>query len=152
MKKFRFKLQAVLEYRSDQLDLVQQKVAEEEKKRFDILARIHEYDAMIEQALAEQTEFLRQPHLDPARAASFPAYLFRLKQYRFFEYEALKEQEKRLSEVRKELQEALIKKKSLEKLKEKEQARYDKRLAKAEEEFLSELALRRAYYQKHNAS
>ncbi len=143
MKKFRFRLQSVLDYRTDQLDLVQQKVAQEESKRLDLLKRIQEYDEAIEHAFQEQQRLLDTPALDLNTVQNFPNYIWRLKQFRFQEFQALQQQETILATVREELKQALIKKKSLDVLKEKEHTRYRKKLEKAEEEFLSEITLNR---------
>lgn len=133
----------MLEYRTEQLTKVQQKLAEEEQKRFGILQRIQEYDAFIEQAFRDQQEALGESVLDPAKLQGFPNYIWRLKQNRFQEHQELQVQERKLLTVREELKQALIKKKSLDVLKDKDQARYRKKIEKAEEEFLAELALNR---------
>lgn len=108
-----------------------------------ILNRIQEYDTAIEQAFQDQQQALSEPELNPTRLQGFPNYLFRLKQGRFQEFQALQQQEKVLLAVREELKQALIKKKSLDVLKEKDELRYRKQIEKAEEEFLAELALNR---------
>lgn len=136
-------MQSVLDYRSEQLNRIQQRVAEEEKKRLEILHRLEEYDQVIQQAFLDQQQALDEPTLDPARLQTFPNYLWRLKQQRFQEHQQLLQQEHRLSRVREELKQALIQKKSLDVLKEKDYARYRKKIEKAEEEFLAELALNR---------
>jgi flagellar export protein FliJ len=137
----------VLDYRADQLNRVQQKVAEEEQKRLTILQRIREYDLLIEQAFREQQTAVSQPALNPTQLQNFPNYLWRLKQLRFQETQALAIQEQKLLGMREELKQALIKKKSLELLKDKDHARYRQQLEKAEEEFLAEIALNRSYRQ-----
>lgn len=143
MKQYRFRLQTVLDYRAEQLNRAQQRVAEEEKKRLDILQRIQEYDAAIEQALLEQQQAVSEARLDPVKIRNFPNYLWRLKQFRFQEHQLLLQQEQRLALAREELKQALIRKKSLDVLKDKDYARYRKKIEKAEEEFLAELALNR---------
>ncbi|HEY9744858.1 MAG TPA: flagellar export protein FliJ [Oculatellaceae cyanobacterium] len=137
----------MLDYRADQLNRVQQKVAEEEQKRLTILQRIREYDLLIEQAFREQQTAVSQPALNPTQLQNFPNYLWRLKQLRFQETQALAIQEQKLLGMREELKQALIKKKSLELLKDKDHARYRQQLEKAEEEFLAEIALNRSYRQ-----
>ncbi|HEY9686353.1 MAG TPA: flagellar export protein FliJ [Coleofasciculaceae cyanobacterium] len=132
-----------MDYRSEQLNQAQQKLAEEEQKRFRILQRIREYDTFIEQAFLDQQQALSEPVLDAGRLQGFPNFIWRLKQSRFQEHQALQVQEQKLLGVREELKQALIKKKSLDILKEKDQARYRKKIEKAEEEFLAELALNR---------
>ena len=143
MKQFRFKLQAVLEYRAEQVNLVQQKVAEAEKQRQEIAARLKEYDAAIEQAFADQQRALGEPVIDPLRMQNFPGYLWRLRQFRFMEFQLLQQQDQKLRAIREELKQALIKRKSLEVLKDKEYAKYRKRIEKEEEAFLAEIALNR---------
>lgn len=137
----------MLDYRADQLNRVQQKVAEEEQKRLTILQRIREYDLLIEQAFREQQTAVSQPALNPTQLQNFPNYLWRLKQLRFQETQALAIQEQKLLGMREELKQALIKKKSLELLKDKDHARYRQQLEKAEEEFLAEIALNHSYRQ-----
>jgi hypothetical protein len=56
----------------------------------------------------------------------------------------LQAQERHLKDLRTLLQQALIKKKSLDTLKDKDFAKYRKTIEKAEEEFLAEIALTRA--------
>jgi flagellar export protein FliJ len=126
------------------LNRVQQRVAEEEAKRARILKRIQEADALIEQAFVEQQQAMAEGVLDPAKLQGFPNYLWRLKQHRFQEFQALQAQEQALLAIRRELQQALIKKKSLDILKDKDYTRYRKRIEKAEEEFMAEIALTRA--------
>jgi flagellar export protein FliJ len=126
------------------LNLVQQKVAEEEQKRLKILQRIQEYDAVIEQSFRDQQQTLDQGTLDLAQMQNFPDYIWRLKQNRFQEFQALQAQERRVKVVMEELKQALIKKKSLDVLKDKEYSKYRKEIDKAEEEFLAEIALNRA--------
>lgn len=127
------------------MNLVQQKVAAEEHKRAQILKRIQEYDAVIDQSFRDQQQKLsRDLTLDPIQMQNFPNYIWKLKQSRFQEFQALQAQERKLLAVREELKQALIKKKSLDILKDKDQAKYRKALEKAEDEFLAEIALTRA--------
>jgi hypothetical protein len=124
--------------------MVQQKVAVEEQKRMQILQRIQEYDAVIAQSFQDQQHALEQGSLDLTQMQNFPNYIWRLKQNRFQEFQALQAQEHKLKAVREELKQALIKKKSLDILKDKEYGKYCKQLEKAEEEFLAEIAITRA--------
>lgn len=135
-----------MDYRAEQLDRIQQKVAVEEQQRLLILKHIQEYDTLIEQSLKEQSSLL-QTEINPAQLQNFPNYLWRLKQFRFQEYQALQAQENKLHAMREELKQALIKKKSLDILKEKDHARYQHQLDKAEEELMAEIALNRIYRQ-----
>lgn len=137
----------MLDYRADQLNRVQQKVAGEEQKRLVILQHIQEYDLLIEQAFKEQQHALAQPDINPIQLQNFPNYLWRLKQLRFQQHQALQLQEQKLLKVREELKQALIKKKSLDLLKDKDHAQYRQQVEKAEEEFMAEIALNRAYRQ-----
>jgi flagellar export protein FliJ len=125
--------------------VVQQKVAAEEHKRMQILHRIQEYDALIDQSFRDQQNRLEQNiPLDPIQMQNFPNYIWKLKQSRFQEFQTLQMQERKLLTVREELKQALIKKKSLDILKDKDHAKYRKQLEKAEDEFLAEIALTRA--------
>jgi flagellar export protein FliJ len=133
----------VLDYRTEQLNKIQQKVAEEEQKRASLFNRIREFDVAIEQALHEQQAF-HQGSLNPVQLQHFPNFLWRLKQDRFQSFQALQAQEQRLLAVRQELQQAMIKKKSLDILKDKDLTQYRKQIEKAEEEFLAEIAINRA--------
>ena len=128
------------------MNKVQQKVAEEEQKRVIILNRINEYDTVIAQSLREQ-QTLHQGALDPTHLQNFPNYLWRLKQDRFQTFQSLEAQEKVLLTVREELKQAMIKKKSLDLLKDKDLTQYRKQIEKAEEEFLAEIAINRAVRQ-----
>lgn len=144
LKQYRFKLQAVLDYRAEQLNKVQQKVAEEEHKKQLIQKRVQEFDMVIDKAFQDQQLQLSSGTFDPTQLQHFPDYIWRLKQNRFQQHQALQAQEKILNNLRILLQQALIKKKSLDTLKEKDFAKYRKELEKVEEEFLAEIALTRA--------
>lgn len=146
-KQYRFKLQAVLDYRDEQLTQIQQRVSVEEHKRLLILKRIQEADTLIEMAFQEQQQLLTQSNLNLNQIQAFPNYLWRLKQSRFQEYQVLQSQERKLQIMREELKQAHIRKKSLELLKEKDQARYRQQLEKDEEAFMAEIALQRRYRQ-----
>lgn len=124
--------------------MAQQKVAEEEHKRMQILRRIQEYDHLINEAFRDQQQKLAQEALDPVQMQNFPNYVWRLKQSRFQDFQALQIQERKLQLVREALKQALIKKKSLDILKDKDHAKYRQQLEKAEEEFLAEIALTRS--------
>jgi flagellar export protein FliJ len=132
-----------LDYRAEQLNKVQQKVAEEEQKRAKLLTRIHEYDTVIEQTLRDQQTQL-QGTLNPMQLQHFPNYMWRLKQERFQAFQTLQAQEQKLFTVRVELKQAMIKKKSLDLLKDKDYTQYRKQIDKAEEEFLAEIAITRS--------
>lgn len=110
-----------------------------------LLKRIQEYDAAIDQSFRDQqTKLASDLTLDPAQMQNFPNYIWKLKQSRFQEFQALQAQERKLLSVREELKQALIKKKSLDILKDKDHAKYRKELEKAEDEFLAEIALTRS--------
>lgn len=133
----------MLDYRAEQVDRCQQIVAEEEAKRLHLLQRLAEYDQIIAQAFTEQQQTLQSPRFDPVQAGNFTGYVWRLKQLKAQEHQALQHQEQKVLTARKSLQEAMIKKKSLEILKEKEQKKYFQKLEKMDEDFLAELALNR---------
>jgi flagellar export protein FliJ len=133
-----------LDYRAEQLNIIQQKVAEEEQKKFLIQKRIQEFDTIISQAFIDQQNQLETGVLDPTQLQHFPNYIWKLKQSRFQETHALQAQERTLMDMRTILQQALIKKKSLDTLRDKDYAKYLKIIEKAEEEFLAEIALTRA--------
>lgn len=99
---------------------------------------------VIETAFHDQQQQLNEGTLNPTQLQHFPDYIWRLKQSRFQYHQALQAQEKVLNHMRALLQQALIKKKGLETLKEKDFAKYRKELEKVEEEFLAEIALTRA--------
>ena len=145
MKKFQFRLQTVLDYRSDQLELVQQKVAEQEAIRADMLQKIKEYDRLIEVAFQEQQEALISG-FNPDTAGAFPNYIWRLKHLRFQEHQNMENHEVQiLNPIRMELKQALIKKKSLDLLKAKQEKEYIKAIDKEEELYLAELTQNRFY-------
>ncbi len=103
---------------------------------------------LIEQTLRDQQSQL-QGEINPIQLQNFPNYLWRLKQDRFQAYQDLQAQEKRLLMVRTELQQAMVKKKALELLKDKDFTQYRKQIDKAEEEFLAEIAIARSIRQQH---
>ena len=137
----------MLDLRTDQLDLAQQRVAQEERKQIEIQERISQYDRLVENAFAEQQQRLNQPELDVVQAREFPDFIWRLKQQRFEEFGRLQKQDAILGAAREELRQAMIRKKSLDVLKEKDQTRFNKKVDKLEEEFLSELALNQYHRQ-----
>lgn len=146
MKKFQFKLEAVLVYRREQVDLVRQALAEQERTHREILQRIAECDGIIANALSEQqTRMIGEcdGELDLKQAQYFPQYLLRLKEQRFQEYQRLQQQEQIILETRTVLKDALVKQKALEVLKEKQEKRFIKAIEKAEEEVLADLVMGR---------
>lgn len=128
------------------MNKVQQQVAEQEQVRLKILGRIQEYDDTIAQAFSEQQSF-HQGALNPDQLQNFPNYIWRLKQNRFQEFQALQSQDRVLTQLRQALHKALIQKKSLDTLKDKDYQAYRRMVEKAEEEFLAEIALTRAVRQ-----
>lgn len=141
MKRFQFKLQTVLDYRSSQVDQAQQMVAKELHICTQITERINKLDQTIEQVLLDQQTALAQNQLDISTAQAFPHYVMRLKQQRFIEYTTLQQREEILNQTRELLKQAMIKQKALEKLKEKQQSNFSNALEKHEEAFLAELSL-----------
>lgn len=109
-----------------------------------ILKRIQEADTLIETAFSDQQTALTTGTLNPTQLQHFPNFIWKLKQARFYEFQILQQQERKLTEMRLLLQQALIKKKSLDTLRDKDYAKYRKAIDKAEEEFLAEIALTRA--------
>lgn len=144
LKQYRFKLQAVLDYRAEQLNMIQQQVAEAEHQKILIQKRIQDFDEVIAQAFTDQQQQMASGALNPDQLQQFPHYVWSLKQNRFQETQRLQAQEQKLAQLRGLLQQALIKKKSLDTLREKDFAKYQKSIEKAEEEFLAEIALTRA--------
>lgn len=150
MKKFQFRLQTVLDYRSDQLELVQQKVAEQQAVRNELIRKIEEYDRLIAVAFQEQQEALMSG-FNPDTANNFPNYIWRLKHLRFQEHQSMQNHEIQvLNPAKQELKEALVKKKSLDLLKEKQEKEYLKAIDKEEELYLAELTQNR-FYRKQKA-
>ncbi len=143
MKQFSFKLQAVLDYRSEQLERVQQKVAQEEKNRMDIVHKIEGIDQTVQQAFEDYNKTLQQQSLDVVTSRQFSQYVELKKAKRKIYESHLCEQEKVLNKNRLELQAHLIRKKSLDLLKEKHYKQFLKNIEKEEEKFLSEIALNR---------
>lgn len=135
----------MLDYRRDLVDQVQQKVAQEEKKRIDILNQINEIDQQVQVAFKDYRTMLEEGKLEPSVSQQFSHYIQRL-HFRKGQYaQQLTVQERSLQKVRLELQQALIKQKSLELLKEKDFKRYKQHIEAEEEKFLSEIALNRMY-------
>ncbi len=137
-------MQAVLDYRAEQLNMIQQQVAEAEHQKLLIQKRIQAFDDVIAQAFSDQQQQMASGALNPGQLQQFPNYIWGLKQSRFQETQRLQGQEQKLTQLRGLLQQALIKKKSLDTLREKDFAKYQKSIEKAEEEFLAEIALTRA--------
>ncbi|MEB3287712.1 MAG: hypothetical protein VKJ04_09440 [Vampirovibrionales bacterium] len=141
MKKFKFKLQTVLDFRIKQLDEAQQAFAREEHQRQLMIQRIAECDQVIEGAIEDQQARMTSGEIDISHALQFPQFLLRLKQQRAEEYQKLKVQEEIILFKRNELKEAIVKKKSLEILKQKAQKAFDTKVLKMEEDMLSEISL-----------
>jgi flagellar export protein FliJ len=142
-KRYRFRLQAVLDLRMEELNRTQQRVATEELKRVQILQRIQEADHLISQAFEEQKTALNATGPDFNSIQQFSYYLTRLKQTRFQEQTSLQNHERTLTVVREELKQAMIRKKALETLKENGMREHRQAVEKAEEENLAEIALMR---------
>jgi flagellar export protein FliJ len=152
LKGYRFRLQAVLDFRSKEVDLCQGKVALEEKKRVDILNLIRTRDeeirlAYLDQQVAMETGDSSHGGVDLNRAKVFQFYVNRMKNEQSALQIKLSQQAQRVNLAREELKQAMIKKKSLEILEEKERHRFIQKRDKAEEAFLSELALNRMIHQ-----
>ena len=152
MKGYRFRLQDVLDFRSKEVDLCQGKVALEEKKRVDILNLIRTRDeeirlAYLDQQVAMETSDTNHGGVDLNRAKVFQFYVNRMKNEQSALQIKLSQQAQRVNLAREELKQAMIKKKSLEILEEKERHRFIQKRDKAEEAFLSELALNRMIHQ-----
>jgi flagellar export protein FliJ len=137
----------VLDYRAEQLNRIQQRFAEEEQKRAALFNRIREYDQAMTQTLQDQQQ-MQQGSMNPVQFQAFPNYLWKLKQERFQVFQSLQAQERKLLAIREELKQAMIQQKSLERLKEQNLQQYRQQIEKAEEEFLSEIAINRAIRQK----
>lgn len=137
----------MLDYRAEQLNRIQQRFAEEEQKRAALFNRIREYDQAMTQTLQDQQQ-MQQASMNPVQFQAFPNYLWKLKQERFQVFQNLQAQERKLLAVREELKQAMIQQKSLERLKEQNMQQYRQQIEKAEEEFLSEIAINRAIRQK----
>ena len=142
-KRYRFRLQAVLDYRTEQMNRMQQKLAIEEHKRMQIVQRIREYDELIQDSFRQQQELLGAQSLDLAEIQQFPHYVLRLKQGRYQEQLALQEQERHLRLLREEMKQAMIRKKSLDLLKDKGLKKHRTAMEKAEEDALADLVLAR---------
>ena len=136
----------MLDYRAEQLNRIQQRFAEEEQKRATLFNRIREYDQAMTQTLQDQQQ-TQQASMNPVQFQAFPNYLWKLKQERFQVFQNLQAQERKLLAVREELKQAMIQQKSLERLKEQNMQQYRQQIEKAEEEFLSEIAINRAIRQ-----
>ncbi len=109
----------------------------------DIVHKISGVDETIQQAFNDYNKTLHQDKLDLATSKQFSQYI-QLKKTRRKVYESyLTEQEKMLNSVRVELQAYLVRKKSLDLLKEKHYKQFLKEIEREEEKFLSEMTLNR---------
>jgi flagellar export protein FliJ len=118
----------------------QQNVAREEKKRLEIL---HQIDTALQVAFNDYNRMLEEGVLDLTASQRFSHYVARMKQQRRQHEARLCEQEKVLLKAREALKVMMVRKKSLEILKEKACKRFRQGIEKEEEKFLSELALNR---------
>jgi len=145
LKRFQFRLQTVLDYRTEQLDQAQQAVAREQTRLNALKQQLAETDTFIETTLQEQAERQRSEDFDIAQAVAFPHYLIRLKEQRAQQYQAIQQQEIVLNQTRQALKEALIQKKSLDCLKDKQQTQHNQQIEKHQEQVLEEIALNQFY-------
>lgn len=146
-ERFHFRLQTVLDFRAEQVNRIQLKVAQEERKARAIQDKIQAIDTGVVTAIADQNRMMSDPNgWDPILGKGLVNYLQLLRQYQQTYRQMLARQDQVLNTVRQELRQAVIGQKSLEILKEKEARRHRRNMEKTEENFLSELALNRMYH------
>lgn len=110
-------------------------MAAEESRRLKILGRIAEIDAAIETSYVDYRRLSEEGLLPMASSENFSGYLARMKTQRGDRQRDLAEQEKRLDAVREELKAAMIRKKSLELLKDKQAKRLNAFYSKKKRNF-----------------
>jgi flagellar export protein FliJ len=139
-----FKLQTVLDYRSEQLDAAQQALATEENKKQQLTQQLQQYDTMITETLNTQSQSLANGELPLEKLQAFPNYLIRLKQDRSQIYHQLLAHEQQLLQAREKLKHAHIQQKSFQILKDKHQQRVEQAQHKADETLMNDIALNRS--------
>ncbi len=140
MKRFRFRLQTLLEYRTRQLESAQQVFAQEALKAQAISERIDACDAQMAQALEDQSGL---GVIHPESVAIFANYLVQVRQEKQRQQAALQVQNTVVDAERDRLKDALLRQKALENLKKTHHQRYRTLLEKVEAMALEELAQNR---------
>lgn len=105
------------------------------------LDRIAQINANIEQAFAEQQAALLNNQADLSQGRYFHQFVWRLKAQREVVEAEIAKIDQILRKMQEDLKQAMIKQKSLEKLREKAQRQHQKHMHKLEDDFLGELAL-----------
>lgn len=144
MKRFRFQLESVLNYRQQnldalivELDRVQGRVLSQEYKRDEAFARLAEYDAAFAEKKAEG--------ITPLEAIEYESGQQVLDRRAQQEQKLLEQRQKELDDKRQEVIEARQEIHVVEKLKELRRSEYDAAVAKADEKEIDDLtAARRA--------
>jgi flagellar FliJ protein len=139
---YRFKLEALRQYRVFQEEARQKELAEAMRLRdqqAEILARLIDQRNRTEMDLkARQNDGTTGPHL-----TIFSNYLSKLASDIFSQNHKVAEAEKNLERTREALLLAMQKRKTLDKLKEKELKAHTDRLSREEEKFINEMAISR---------
>lgn len=139
---YRFKLEALRRYRQFQEDELQRELAEVQKLKDGAMARLHEYEAQLEKTRKElyqqQSESVRSSLL-----AIFPRFLERMTESIADQQRTVASIEKQFEAKRQALMEAVKKRKTLEKLEEKEFNAYMADLSLEEQKFINEMAINR---------
>jgi flagellar FliJ protein len=139
---YRFRLEALQRFRKFQEDELQREFAEVQKLKDQAIACLNEYETQLKKTRNE----LYQQQNDSAQGsllAIFPRFLERMTEKITDQQKTIAGIEKQLEAKRQALMEAMQKRKTLEKLKEKELDTYMAELSLEEQKFINEMAINR---------
>lgn len=139
---YRFRLEALRRFRQFQEDELQREFAEIQKRKEQAIACLRKYEAQLEKTRNE----LYQQQSNAAQGSLlgiFPRYLSRMTKKIDMQQKTIEDIEKQCEAKRIVLTEAMQKRKTLEKLEEKELNTYMAELSLEEQKFVNEMAINR---------
>lgn len=139
---YRFKLEALRRYRQFQEDELQRELAAVQKLKDRAMARLLEYEAQLEKTRNELYQ-QQSASVQSSLLAIFPRFLERMTENIAEQQSVVASIEKQFEAKRQALMEAVKKRKTLEKLEEKEFNTYMADLSLEEQKFINEMAINR---------
>jgi flagellar FliJ protein len=139
---YRFKLEALRRYRQFQEDELQRELADVQKLKDRAMARLLEYEAQLEKTRNELYQ-QQSASVQSSLLAIFPRFLERMTEEIAEQQSVVASIEKQFEAKRQALMEVVKKRKTLEKLEEKEFNTYMADLSLEEQKFINEMAINR---------
>lgn len=140
MRGFQFKLQSVLDFRAEQVQQAQQMLSLEMNTLQGIQSRMTTIDDEMSSVLSEASHGTEGFDLEAAQNTQ--GYLFTLKQKRRMSQYEYDQQNRMVQRCQLQLKEKVVAQKTIEKLKEKRQAEFVRKMDKIENDRIEEVALR----------